>query len=227
MRFRLSKNSATPADGDFAASPVTRAEAIVSCDKDLLDHSGPEPRAIDARSGCRLLGCSTGPVAAALRSVAAIPSRRQSTFARSPSEPTTSDERRMCLVGNLGSASMPADDLIVSQLSSIMADLDKRRKACASRSCRRPTKAAPSATIAVATSAVADHCSGVHDPKWSQQTKPTIRRRPARVSHFPPLLRLKSRWGLITLRLFFGLHCGQYGHCCELSAPAQCRTRRK
>jgi putative PIN family toxin of toxin-antitoxin system len=32
------------------------AEAIVSGDKDLLDHPGLEPPAIDARSACRLLG---------------------------------------------------------------------------------------------------------------------------------------------------------------------------
>jgi predicted nucleic acid-binding protein len=32
------------------------AEAIVSGDKDLLDHPGLEPAAIDARSACRLLG---------------------------------------------------------------------------------------------------------------------------------------------------------------------------
>jgi putative PIN family toxin of toxin-antitoxin system len=32
------------------------AEAIVSGDKDLLDHTGLTPPAIDARSACRLLG---------------------------------------------------------------------------------------------------------------------------------------------------------------------------
>jgi putative PIN family toxin of toxin-antitoxin system len=45
-------------DDDYlvALARQAKAEAIVSGDKDLLDHPGLEPRAIDARTACRLLG---------------------------------------------------------------------------------------------------------------------------------------------------------------------------
>jgi putative PIN family toxin of toxin-antitoxin system len=45
-------------DDDYlvALARESGAEAIVSGDKDLLDHPGLEPAAIDARSACRLLG---------------------------------------------------------------------------------------------------------------------------------------------------------------------------
>lgn len=39
-----------------ALAQESGAEAIVSGDKDLLDHAGLEPPAIDARSACKLLG---------------------------------------------------------------------------------------------------------------------------------------------------------------------------
>ncbi len=45
-------------DDDYlvALARDAEAEAIVTGDKDLLDHQGLEPQAIDARSACRLLG---------------------------------------------------------------------------------------------------------------------------------------------------------------------------
>ena len=45
-------------DDDYlvALARESGAEAIVSGDKDLLDHPGLEPTAIDARSACQLLG---------------------------------------------------------------------------------------------------------------------------------------------------------------------------
>jgi predicted nucleic acid-binding protein len=45
-------------DDDYlvALARNSAAEAIVSGDKNLLDHPGLEPPAIDARSACRLLG---------------------------------------------------------------------------------------------------------------------------------------------------------------------------
>ena len=45
-------------DDDYlvALAREAEAEAIVSGDKDLLDHPGLKPPAIDARSACRLLG---------------------------------------------------------------------------------------------------------------------------------------------------------------------------
>jgi uncharacterized protein len=44
-------------DDDYlvALARVAQADAIVSGDKDLLDHQGLEPPAIDARSACKLL----------------------------------------------------------------------------------------------------------------------------------------------------------------------------
>jgi uncharacterized protein len=39
-----------------ALARETDAEAIVTGDRDLLDHAGLTPPAIDARTGCRLLG---------------------------------------------------------------------------------------------------------------------------------------------------------------------------
>ncbi|MBS1883567.1 MAG: putative toxin-antitoxin system toxin component, PIN family [Actinobacteria bacterium] len=46
------------ADDDYlvALARQSGAEAIVSGDKDLLDHPGLEPPAIDARSTCKVLG---------------------------------------------------------------------------------------------------------------------------------------------------------------------------
>ncbi len=46
------------ADDDYlvALARESGAEAIVSGDKDLLDHPGLEPAAIDARAACKLLG---------------------------------------------------------------------------------------------------------------------------------------------------------------------------
>lgn len=45
-------------EDDFLVALATQvgAEAIVTGDKDLLDHQGLEPPAVDARSACRLLG---------------------------------------------------------------------------------------------------------------------------------------------------------------------------
>lgn len=45
-------------DDDYlvALARVAQADVIVSGDKDLLDHQGLEPPAVDARSACRLLG---------------------------------------------------------------------------------------------------------------------------------------------------------------------------
>jgi predicted nucleic acid-binding protein len=45
------------ADDDYlvALARGTGAEAIVTGDKDLLEHPGLEPRAINAREACRLL----------------------------------------------------------------------------------------------------------------------------------------------------------------------------
>lgn len=45
-------------DDDYLVSLAREsgAEAIVSGDKDLLDHPGLEPPAINARSACKLLG---------------------------------------------------------------------------------------------------------------------------------------------------------------------------
>jgi uncharacterized protein len=45
-------------DDDYlvALAREAGAEAIVSGDKDLLDHPGLEPPAVDARRACQLLG---------------------------------------------------------------------------------------------------------------------------------------------------------------------------
>lgn len=62
MRFRLPKNSATPADDYLVAlARESGAEAIVTGDKDLLDHPGLEPAAIGARSAASCSDCSTEP----------------------------------------------------------------------------------------------------------------------------------------------------------------------
>lgn len=45
-------------DDDYlvALARMTGAEKIITGDRDLLDHAGLEPQAIDARAACKLLG---------------------------------------------------------------------------------------------------------------------------------------------------------------------------
>ena len=55
MRFRLPKNSAAPADDDYlvALASEAGAEAIVSGDKDLLDHpAGARRQSTTATEAC-------------------------------------------------------------------------------------------------------------------------------------------------------------------------------